>query len=78
MDRKEEMIENRKSHMELLEKVQVGEKDIFDLIDGASVDYDFRTEDGSPLTPEYCTQNDGDCSTCSLVNYGRDCRNNQI
>ena len=27
---------------------------------------------------EYCTQNDGDCSTCSLVNYGRDCRNNPI
>ncbi len=23
----------------------------------------------------YCTQNSGDCSTCSLVNYGRDCRN---
>jgi hypothetical protein len=23
----------------------------------------------------YCTQNNGDCSTCSLVNYGRDCRN---
>ena len=25
--------------------------------------------------PDYCTQNGGDCSTCSLVNYGRDCRN---
>ena len=24
---------------------------------------------------DYCTQNDGDCSTCSLVNYGRDCMN---
>lgn len=23
----------------------------------------------------YCTQNNGDCETCSLVNYGRDCRN---
>ena len=23
----------------------------------------------------YCTQNDGDCDTCSLVNYGRDCQN---
>ena len=23
----------------------------------------------------WCTQNDGDCSTCSLVNYGRDCLN---
>jgi hypothetical protein len=23
----------------------------------------------------YCTQNDGDCETCGLVNYGRDCRN---
>jgi hypothetical protein len=27
---------------------------------------------------DYCTQNDGDCSTCSLVNYGRDCMNNPI
>jgi hypothetical protein len=24
---------------------------------------------------EYCTQNDGNCETCSLVNYGRDCQN---
>jgi len=23
----------------------------------------------------YCTQNGGDCKTCSLVNYGRDCMN---
>lgn len=27
---------------------------------------------------DYCTQNDGDCSTCSLVNYGRDCQNNPL
>jgi hypothetical protein len=26
----------------------------------------------------YCTQNNGDCFTCSLVNYGRDCYNNNI
>lgn len=26
----------------------------------------------------YCTQNNGDCSTCSLVSYNRDCRNNPI
>jgi len=26
----------------------------------------------------YCTQNDGDCGTCSLVNYGRDCMNNPV
>ena len=25
---------------------------------------------------EYCTQNDGVCEDCSLVNYGRDCMNN--
>lgn len=24
---------------------------------------------------DYCTQNNGDCGTCSLVNYGMDCRN---
>lgn len=26
----------------------------------------------------YCTQNQGDCSTCSLANYGLDCANNPI
>ena len=26
----------------------------------------------------YCTQNEGDCGTCSLSNYGRDCQNNTI
>jgi len=26
----------------------------------------------------YCTQNNGDCETCSLVNYGRDCQNNPL
>lgn len=34
--------------------------------------------DGFKPEPEYCTQNDGDCTTCSLVNYGRDCVNNPI
>lgn len=27
---------------------------------------------------EYCTQNNGDCKTCSIQNYGRDCMNNPI
>ena len=27
---------------------------------------------------DYCTQNHGDCKTCSLVNYGLDCQNNPI
>lgn len=26
----------------------------------------------------YCSQNGQDCNTCSLVNYGMDCHNNQI
>lgn len=26
----------------------------------------------------YCTQNHGDCETCSMVNYGLDCRNNPV
>jgi len=26
----------------------------------------------------YCTQNAGNCKTCSLVNYGRDCYNNPL
>ena len=28
--------------------------------------------------PNYCTQNNGNCKTCSLVNYGRDCINNLV
>lgn len=30
------------------------------------------------MKPEYCTQNNGDCSTCSLVNYGKDCKNEKL
>ena len=26
----------------------------------------------------YCSQNNGDCETCSLLNYGKDCNNNNI
>jgi len=26
----------------------------------------------------YCTQNNYDCQNCSLVNYNKDCHNNQI
>jgi len=27
------------------------------------------------MRKQYCTQNHGDCESCSLVNYNRDCRN---
>ncbi|WP_319477017.1 hypothetical protein [Marispirochaeta aestuarii] len=27
---------------------------------------------------DYCTQNDGDCRTCSMTSYGRDCMNNPL
>ena len=27
---------------------------------------------------DYCTQNNGECSSCSLVSYGHDCMNNLI
>ena len=30
------------------------------------------------MIKDYCTQNGGDCGTCSLVNYGRDCQNSPI
>lgn len=30
------------------------------------------------LIPDYCTQNEGNCPTCSLSNYGRDCANAKI
>jgi len=31
-----------------------------------------------PPMKAYCIQNTGDCRTCSLSSYGRDCRNNRI
>ena len=27
---------------------------------------------------KYCSQNHGECETCSLVNYGLDCHNNPV
>lgn len=30
------------------------------------------------MKPDYCTQNNGDCPSCSLVSYGRDCQNNKL
>jgi hypothetical protein len=30
------------------------------------------------MKKSYCKQNNGDCATCSLVNYGLDCANNPI
>jgi hypothetical protein len=30
------------------------------------------------LIKSYCTQNNGDCSTCSLVSYNRDCQGNAV
>lgn len=40
----------------------------------------FRADEGKTLikiTPDYCTQS-GDCSACSLSNYGKDCQNNPV
>ena len=37
-----------------------------------------KKEDIHPAAPDYCTQNGGDCPTCSLVNYRRDCMNNPV
>lgn len=31
-----------------------------------------------PNKKDYCTQNNNDCNTCSLVNYGYDCKNNKL
>ncbi len=31
--------------------------------------------DLSLVVMDYCTQNSGNCITCSLVNYKKDCRN---
>lgn len=30
------------------------------------------------MKTDYCTQNEGDCLSCALVNYGRDCANNRV
>jgi len=43
----------------------------------AAFDADLKKQGKQPLPP-YCTQNNGQCSTCSLKNYNRDCHNNLI
>ena len=30
------------------------------------------------MKANYCTQNEGDCPTCSLSSHGRDCKSNKI
>lgn len=32
----------------------------------------------TPFIKDYCTQNAGDCSSCSLTNYNRDFQNNPL
>jgi len=45
---------------------------------GECFDKMFSEDSDLVKRPDYCTQNDGDCVTCSLVSYGRDCMNNSI
>ena len=40
--------------------------------------YDLPSDATPPSTPAYCVLNNGDCETCSLVNYGRNCMNHPI
>ena len=35
-------------------------------------------DEGNKFKWYYCTQNNQDCKTCSLNNYGRDCQSNKI
>ena len=37
--------------------------------------YDKQPKGQTMNRKPYCTKNDGECITCSLVSYGRDCRN---
>ena len=37
-----------------------------------------RTEAFDFEAAQYCSQNQQDCLTCGLCNYGRDCHNNEI
>ena len=50
---------------------EVGYNTNWDALPMASIPFCLEDED----IKEYCTQNDGDCTTCSLTNYGRDCKN---
>ena len=60
-----------------------GTYDEHELWMGLSDDLDLsRAEKGKgyrdAYVPSYCTQNDGNCGSCSLFNYGRDCLNNTV
>ncbi len=50
---------------------------------GLNAEQAFKEDEGHTLIeiltpPVYCTQNEGNCLTCSLVSYGRDCMNNRV
>ena len=45
---------------------------------GIFLDDEDRTAAFNKEAEEYCSQNNQECFTCSLVNYGRDCHNNPI
>ena len=56
--------------MQELKQRRIPEKaELLDHVDKSQKEADMR---------EYCTQNDQDCESCSLVNYGRDCNNQAI
>ena len=44
----------------------------------AAIDRYYEARMAKQEMPGYCTQNDGDCRTCSLVNYNRDCHNRPL
>ena len=45
---------------------------------GIDMSEEERTDAYEKEAAQYCSQNNQDCSSCSLVNYGMDCHNNQI
>lgn len=52
-------------------------KSIYDAIPETKSEW-VRDTITAELKDAYCTQNNGDCLSCSLNNYGRDCHNNPI
>ncbi len=59
---------NQANHSEYYKGRQDAFQFVLDLLDPVDLE----------PSQKLCTQNEGDCSSCSLVNYGRDCENNPV
>lgn len=67
-----ELSEETRKQYEEFSVIMHGQPDLLSFID----DPNCTTIRNGKICKTYCIQNEGDCKTCSLSNYERDCKNN--